>query len=215
MDINLEKEKAKYIHKLDLRRLIVDKILFGMIIVLIGLIANVIFEQYRSKLIEQRFILEKRLEAINSIKEAYEDMHNLWDIFTLMNETTLPKNYKEIYKEKINNFLLQSNRWNILFPKEFDDNLTYYAWIHSAIDESDIVNYLIIPKELLNRHRTFLVCLRGQFLSLCREYLGLQDEEDTDQFKLVEWSYEEAVGRGSGEYYALNFERWKEWKEKH
>jgi len=217
MDINLEKEKAKYIHKLELRRLIIDKILFGVIIVLIGLAANFILEQYRSKLTKQRFILEKRLEAINSIKEAYEDMHNLWDVFTLTCNKVppaLPVNYKEQYEEKINNFLLQSNRWNLLFSKEFGDKLGYYVWIHTAANYMDIKNFCRLKEEVRNKHRAFIVYLHEQFLSLCQAYLGLQGEKGQVQFTLEEWPHEKADRLGAVKFYEVNFEKWKKWKEK-
>jgi len=213
MDINQEKEKAKYIHKLKLRQLIIDKIFFGIIIVLIGLITNVIIEQYRSKLTEQRFILEKRLEAINSIKKAYEDMIDLYDTFTLESHRALPENYEEQYDEKINNFFLQLSRWNVLFPKEFDYKLGNHGWIHLGIKAIGIDTFCKLKDKIRHKHRDFVEYLRRQFLSLCRTHLGLQIEKDQGQFTLEEWSYEKAQELGSKEYYNVNFEKWEKWKD--
>jgi hypothetical protein len=123
MDLNDEKEKAKFIYGLELRKLVLDKCLFGLIIVLLGVLANVAFERYRSSLNEQRFLLEKRLEAIANIKAAFEEVIDLWDEYTL-GEAELPSDYKIRYKKSVDAFSAQSNKWNVLlkcFPKILTD----------------------------------------------------------------------------------------------
>ena len=68
MNLDEEKEKARFVYRLELRKIIVDKMLFGVILVIFGMITNILIENYRSDLTKDQFLLEERLNAIKNIK---------------------------------------------------------------------------------------------------------------------------------------------------
>jgi len=208
MELQTEKEKAKYVHNLELRRLIVDKLLFGAVVVLIGGIANLLIENYKNDLSKERFIVERQYEATSKIKAAYEEMHSLWAYYTL-NDTKLTDNLNLQYREKIKQFDDTANLWNIVLPRSFEKNLNYFLWLHGGIEAKGIDSYLSMKPEELYKHQIFMGEVKDLFYNLAREAIGIIDTDVEVFGVLKELSYAEAAAVGSIEYYDLCFQEWE------
>jgi len=58
-------------HKLQMRRIYVEKGLLAVLVILIAFCSNYVLETYKSQGIVQRHLLEKKIEAANEIREAH------------------------------------------------------------------------------------------------------------------------------------------------
>ena len=54
-----EKEKAKLEHKFKIHQIILDKVLWGVVVVLFVFTTNYLLENYKAKLTSERFFLEE------------------------------------------------------------------------------------------------------------------------------------------------------------
>ena len=102
MNLNDEKEKATFVHKLEIRKLYIDRFLFIATFIFIGGIANFLVEKYRSDLAQDRFLIERQLEAITDIKASYEKLRIFFDHNTIdINEHKLSDNDNLQYANEI------------------------------------------------------------------------------------------------------------------
>ena len=100
MDIDLEKEKARYAYKLEMRKLVIDKVLIGIIVAVVGWQINIAFERYKNQLGTERFLLEKRLEAVSAVRNTYSQLHDMYIDLTTADtkgKIHLPNDYKQKY----------------------------------------------------------------------------------------------------------------------
>jgi len=210
MKSDFDKEEAKYLHKLELRKIVIDKLLFGVLIALIGLVANIVLENYRSDLAKQKFILEKQFEAIREISDAYDDLYRLWDDFTLnLNSNDLPGDYWAKSLEKENIFYEKYNKWTMALPVEFDRHMEQFLWLHSGIRFLWNDRFRAMDDQEIFEHKKFLGACRHRFLRICRGIIGIQDKKLANEFILEEWSYSKAEPLGAEVYYFANFNKWQ------
>lgn len=205
MELSDEKEKAQFAHKLEIKRIIIDKLLIGVIIFLCGFAANIALENYRNKLTTQKFFLEKKLDAIQAVSDAYSKMYDEYDRFTIQayeKPNKQPKNINYNLKS-VDDFIIVSTRWSSVLSKEFCNQLNYYSWIYSAFDEL----------ENAKKYRSFIFDLDQKFHLLCRKELGLQTVQSQDEFALESWSFQQGHSKGAEAYLEVNFENWKRWKQ--
>ncbi|MCP4269078.1 MAG: hypothetical protein GY777_26475 [Candidatus Brocadiaceae bacterium] len=209
MDLNDEKEKAKFIYKLELRKLLIDKMLFGAIIVLIGVSANIVLERYRSGLTQERYLIEKKFKAIHNIKASYEELFELFDSYTVdPDKYELPNDHRKKYNQKYDAFVIEANKWNIVLPQEFEDKLNYLTWIHGGIDYKGVEVFRSMDWDARNKHRAFMSEVRKYFYNLCKETLGLENKMNEQVFILEEMSFSEASNIGAEAYYDKNYNNW-------
>jgi hypothetical protein len=202
VDISQEKEKAKYIHRLEVRRLILDKVLFGIVLIAIGLMANMFIEQYRSNLTEQRFFLVKKYQAVEEIRKAYGELFELTDSYTLdVTAYVLPEDYRSSFKQSIDNLTLIYNKWNMLLPKEFNDEINYHVWLYLGVFYKDIANFRKGKYGDITQHRLFLNDLHEQLIVACKDVLGVKEHTSQGVFTLKKISFEEASRLGGDTYY--------------
>jgi hypothetical protein len=211
MDIDLEKEKANFIYRLELKKIFFDKFLLGILLVAAGVAANILIENYRSNLTSQRFVLEQRLIAINQIKAAHDDLMDLFDDATRNTGSSVPLTDKIItsYRNKCNYFCLQTNKFNAMLPIEFDHQMTYFAWLYTGAIREVLKKYSAMDENERIEHRLFINDVRQVFYRLCRESLGLGSKRLDREFTFEEWSFPQASQKGASAYYLTNFSTWK------
>ncbi|MFH0957461.1 MAG: hypothetical protein V1897_02040, partial [Pseudomonadota bacterium] len=207
MDLDTEKEKAKYLHKLELVRLIIDRLLIGLILVAIGFGFNLALEDYKRKQIEHQFYLERKLEAVNSIREAYIKAFNTY-YWTTISDKDKAKSLlfrgepDTEYHNTIVNLGLAVSKYNILLSRYFFDLAT----------ANTIMLEGIYYKEPLKRieYREFVYHLAQVFSNQSRIELGLSPElEANESFPFETFKFEEIHTKGSPHFLDINFEKWK------
>lgn len=194
-----DQAKALFVHRLELRKLVVDKILLGLVVLVLGFMANLLLERYKSQSIQERFLLEKRLEAVQNVSQAYMGMHNAFDRITL--QPALAADDPARLEQATQAYIDAWTEWGIILSRTFRLQQDYITWIYLGLQFSDL--------ETMKRHRSFLFDLYYAFNALAREELDLQEEQQGKPFPFVEWSAQQADSLGAQEYLRASLESWK------
>jgi hypothetical protein len=202
--IDAEKEKARYVYRLEVRKLIIDKLFLGLILFALAFAANMAIERYRSENTREGFLLQKRLEAVSAVRAAYSEMFDNFDSFTLTREGSRPRGYHDLYKKSINDFALMQSRWSTLLSSDFNAQLDFHLWIHQAFLDRDVAKSA--------EYRDFMYDLYQHFGFICRRELGVRTGAREQVFTFEEWSHAEADRKGSEEFLAANVSKWSGWK---
>lgn len=197
-----ENPQLRYEHKLQLQRLILDKLLIGLLILIVGFAANLIIERYRVQSTRERFLLEKKLEAIQKISEAYFSMHNTFD--GLMLRTHLNDGHYKSMRTQIDDFINVWTHNSVILSSRFTKQMDYVTWIYIALAGMEL--------EKMRDYRVFFFDVYSRFYSLTKEELGLEQEESSSQFGFVEWPVEKADAMGADLYLEANYKKWQELK---
>lgn len=198
MDIQLEKEKASYIHKLEIRKLIIDKLFFGFIILVIGFTANFLLEHYRSRSTRERFVLEKRLEAVQKVSQAYMNMHNAFDSITL--KTSMTDEDKKLLDGATQKYIDLWTEWSVILSKKYRRELDYITWIYIGLKSHDL--------QTMQGYRKYLIDLYYKFNAMCQEELGLLEEAEFATLQFEEWPAHKADALGAQAFLKANYEKW-------
>jgi len=204
MDIKLEKEKARYTHKLEIRKLVIDKIILGAIIVALAFVGNMLFEKYRSSLTEQRFFLEKKFDALNQVRREFSEMLQLFSFCTRKSAQEPPKDYQKKFHQSIEDAVLAVNSASLLLPLELEKELEFNIWIHSAIHFKDVAK--------CKDYREFVSYLFDQFMNSLKIEAGSLSKHSKKCFPFVEWSWEKTDKLGTVAFLEATFNKWKKWK---
>ena len=202
MDIDLEKEKARYIHKLEIRKLIIDKMFLGVIILAIGFVGNMYFETYRSQLSDQRFEYEKKLEAINAVRSAFAKMYQNFNSFSDIDTTPeLPKDYGDKFNRSIDNVIYTTNSVDVLLSPSLEHEVEFNIWIYTAFHYQDVAKS--------HEYRDFASYLFDQFMESCKIEVGKLSKHSKKRFQFEEWPWEKTDSLGSEAFLDANFNKWK------
>jgi hypothetical protein len=210
MNIDFEKEKAKYQHKLELFRLIIDRLLMGIILVGLGFAFNIALEDYKRKQTEQQFYLEKKFEAVNAIRTAYMKVFNAYYVSTIADKDKskaffFRKEPNIEYFDAIVNFNETMTKYDIVLSERFFE----LAQANSVILEG------MYYKEPTQRYeyREFLYHIGEILTDQCRIELGLSSElQGKKLFPIEKMKFEEIHSKGSPHFLNINYEKWKLWK---
>ncbi len=202
MTLDEEREKANHAHNLEVKRILLDKLLFGVLIVLTGLIANMIFEGYKSDLAKTQFLLERRLEALKDLRVSFSKLSH--HAFAEAFDAGAPQ--AEAYAQEVGAFFHLINRWAFLFSEDFNRDLTHHAWIHQAIAAPDV--------KLTQEHWGFIVDVAEAFDTATRtalnvEVLGTPPQSQSKQFKIQVWKSEDVRTKGTAQFFQDNFNTWQ------
>jgi hypothetical protein len=212
MNINVEKAKAKFVYGLELRKIILDKVLFGILLLIFGMVTNVLLENYRNNLTKERFLLEQQLDAINNIKSAHDELVDIFDTATVgthIKDKPISDEVKKQFQKKLDTFILQTNKFNVLFPKNFDRQMTFFVWSYSGSIDEVLNKWVSMSEEDRITNRTFVNETRKLFYDLCRESLGFDKETRSTDFVFEDWSFSKGSQYGSNAYYQTNFKNWQ------
>ena len=211
MEISDEKEKILYEHKLTVRRIIIEKILFLIAVIIVGFIANIMIEQYRQHQTQQRFFLEKKFDAVTNLRKDYATMLNFFGKFSLPDQErigllSLPTNYKDLYLSSIEAMSHTCNHFGSVLSEIFTEQLFYQTLIYHGIYINDVSKG--------RKYRTFVFVLADDFDNLCKQELGLPSLTPTTRFEFSKWTTEKADARGTSAFLHENFEKWVQQEQK-
>jgi hypothetical protein len=193
-----EEESIKLEHKLEVRRILIDKLLLGIVLLILAFVTKLIIANYRSGLTQERFLLENRLSALKDIREAYSKLS--LDFFNLANANKAER--QQILadsKKDFDKFTNLTNNCLILFSKKFDKRIRFHYWIFQA-PFYDQIN--ITPD-----HLDFLSYIAEDFDNLTRtalweETLGRKQIVDSSGFTFID-------KENSKDFFVANFANWQ------
>lgn len=207
MTLDEEIQKAKLVASLEMKKMLVDKLLFGAILAMFGLGAAIYLETLKSSLTQDRFLLENRLAGLKEIREAYNPLSESMTIL-VRNGNHKDKALKISYQEDINKFMAAVNEHSFLFPSRFEKTLQRHIWIHMAFAHKEPV--------INDDHRSFGSSIFQAFDRACREVLatdalGEKYTRKSGVFQIVAWDRATATKKGVTQYMQENYEAWKTW----
>ena len=200
MDIDKEKQKALYLHKLDVRKLVYDKLLIGLLIAVIAFIGSMLVESYKAGFVKERFWLEKRLSAISEIMDKYAKMDYVYqDISTPRPSQPNADNIEGRYIVTINALLKSGNENKHLLSEDFTNELQNHIIIHSLIQQCDV--------KTIYKYSDFISGLSSDFVYLCEEELDVPIRNNVKRFPFLENNWVKVLTMGK-KYLDSEFERW-------
>jgi len=200
MNLEQEKEKARYEHRLEVRKMVIDKLLLGIVVLALGFFADMAIENYRRHSTEQQFFLEQKVDAVKNIRKAYAAMNDAFDAFTLV--STRLEDYREKFKTAIDRYNLTATEYGVLLSPQYLHNLDYHLWIYEAMDFEDVAKQ--------KQYREFFYDLNNQFQTVTKIELGVLDRKDANVFAFVEWSFKQADTLGAQSFFQANYKKWHE-----
>jgi hypothetical protein len=205
MKIEDEKNLALLKHKLEFRRIIFEKVLLGAIVVLLGLSANIVVENYRAKLTQQKFYIEKKFEALTKINESYNKM-----TLELFNMTNPQITNKFLFSKEFNKISDEFNKvfgcWSVILSEKFTNQTIYHYWIYVGINNERSASNFSGFRDFVSSY------LMGSYGNLLEHELNQDNEIDNIGFQLDEWSYDKIDKKGAQSYAISQLNKWKKWK---
>jgi hypothetical protein len=199
MDLEQEKEKARYEHRLEVRKIVIDKVLLGIIVLALGFFADMAIENYRRHSTEQQFFLEQKLDALKNIRKAYAAMNDAFDAFTLLNST--PEDYRQTFRNAIDSYNLATIEYGTLLSPQYLRNLDYHLWMYQAMDFEDVATQ--------KQYREFIYDLYHQFQVLSKIELGILDRKGAQIFAFEEWTFKQTDTLGAQLFFQANYKKWQ------
>ena len=199
-----EREKLNISHKLKVRRIWLDKVLFAILIGLAGFVGNFIFEGYKSDLVKTQFLLDKRLEALQELRVSYSKIgrHAFNEAYQIGHKQP------GAYLREVNTYMHILNRWGFLFSDDFNQELSNYGWIHQAAAGKEI--------QLNFEHWGFVgIGLAHAFDNATRiamnvEVFGSPTRTETKKFRIQIWTPEDVLVKGTNKLFQDNYKKWQQ-----
>jgi hypothetical protein len=206
MSLKDEKVKLDYSHQLEIKRIWLDKLLIGVLIVLAGFTANIVLENYKSELIKSQFLLDKRLEALKDIRMIFSRLtQHAHDVMVAKPESVDAQ--LKAYQDDINNFVHNGNEWGFLFSDNFNQEVNQYMWIHEAVARGKI--------KLTGNYQGFLDDVSAAFdtatkTALAVEVFGNPQPAHAAYFHVKTWTPDQVHKLGLDKFFLENFSKWKQ-----
>lgn len=196
--LDQEKEKLNFEHKLEIRRILIEKFLIAVILLIAAFLANMLVEKYKNNLIEKRFLLEKRLVAIDKLRGIYSELNIYFFRNAKMNDMT-DKDWSD-YNLKVLEFGNYFNKVSVLFDERHEVRVQGHLLIHEAVS---------YKKKIAEDEYKFGLAVFEDFEILTRgllwsETISGSGSSDRSEFKFVEDSVVSAP-----DFFEKNFSAWK------
>lgn len=194
-----EKQQALYIHKLEIRKIVLDKLLVGALVIIVGFAANFAIERYRVQSTKERFLLEKRLEAIQLITNAYMSMQNNFD--SSMNKSYISDGDKIKLRKDVDDFISVWTQNCVILSEHFTLQMDFVTWNYIALASLDL--------EIMKQYKEYFFDVYYKFYALTREELDLPEKSTLVSFEFLPWSVNKANDLGPQSYLEENFKQWQ------
>lgn len=195
-----ENQKLLFEHKLQIRRILIEKLMLAIIIVLAAFSGNFILESYKSNLAQGQFLLETRLKAIEEIKSSYDKLVDLNGNYFHRGITTT-KN-KEDYYYSIKSFAKLIDKKGVVFDKNHKKRFRNHVWLHTSVLEMhDLPRQN--QEETTQKYALFFQEAFGEFDDLSRELVWQKVKSKSDLFEI-----EAAIDIDPSEFLNKNYSIW-------
>lgn len=215
-ELDLEKKKIKYSHWYEMFRIVVEKLLLGGAIVLIGIYGNQAIETYKAEASRDQLLLQKRLDAIFDIMAAYGAMHDQFD----WHSSNIPQEasdtlFSNEYERRIRTFISKYGRFSALFTTDFLNQMEFYRWIHEGLRENGAGALIAWKKNgKIPDYRAFMEEVRHLFNVDCKLALDTGSystaNSQKNDFRLLVLPFDTADKVGAAAYFNRNVEKWLE-----
>ncbi|MEM7215117.1 MAG: hypothetical protein AAF423_06195 [Pseudomonadota bacterium] len=185
-------------HKLQTRRILLEKLLLAGLLIVAAVFGNFLVEKYKSGLVERKFLLEKRLAAIEEIGGVYSQLTLHFRNATSSSGSSDEQLRK--YKEDIENFSHLVGKKGMLFDEKYEERFKNHLWTHLAATE--------MQGEMTKDHYAFGLIIFQDFENLTRELLWSETINSGATGKSA-LQFDINSGMKATEFFNKNYERWK------
>jgi hypothetical protein len=205
---------------LELRNLVIDKIILSLIVASVVLAGHFGLESYKSTKAmeveayketqsERKALLQNRLNALFELRKAHskmdEDLYKL--IFEVPNDDRHQSERAQLmehYKADLSSFIHAFNKWGALFSDELDLSLQYHASVHQAFAYSQVPfspDYYELMMEM------GIAFERLTRTALHEEGFGSPVVLPSNSFQPLAWTRQQML-LGAEAYFQANWTKW-------
>lgn len=185
--------------KFELIKIVIDKLLIGVIIVIVGVVGNAWLENYKNELIKKKTFYDKKYDMLNNMQISYKEMTD--EVFTYIDNANNTNTTKLAYtNNSVKNFQKNATKVTPYISRDFSDKLEKYIWLY-GVDLNklnDVVQYA-----------DFFEFLENAFDEMIKHELD-NSYVVTSKFEFVNMSYSEAKNIGPTKLFLQNYEKWKQ-----
>jgi hypothetical protein len=180
------------------------KLFIAVFIALIGLGANIAIEKYRTEKATQQFVLEKKLEALKNLKQAYDKMYSIYNNYTIVYYQNLVSDKNQInidYNASIDEYMKIISNNSILYSESLRVFLDYVLWIHTACYYLNVMT--------TGEYRAFMNDIDIEFGIMCKKELGVVEKTEKDIFTFKSMTFKEVNSKDATFFLKENYKIWK------
>ena len=197
-----EAPRLRFEHALQVRRIWLDRMLIGALLVVTGLVANVVLEKYKADRGQSQFFLDKRLAAATDVRRALTNVTT--SLFKVSEApcTMTPPDPAELerLREAIANLTSALNSNSLLFDE------TYLAESNRAINI--FVGVMSKPSALSCDARTFLADVARYITHQTKRQVAPDAHPEWDRFVPIALPAEEIDKIAADGYFVKNMQAW-------
>ncbi len=199
-----EDRKLLLDHRLRVRRLLLDRLLIGLLLVILGFVSSHLLENYKTQSTQSRFFLEKRLGAASDIRAKLGTVTGAYFAASAAPCQGRPINPKEVLalRAALAQFVEALNASALLLSTDYSNSANRVAKVFAGVAAEPMA----VPCD----SREFVSELADFLTHLTRQQLGLADRITWKGFVPVAMSIEEMNQIGAAEYFRRNLQAWSE-----
>lgn len=167
-----ERYKIFLEHRLEVRRILLEKLLLGGLVLAAAVSGNYLIEVYKSDSEQSRFLFEERLEKLTELRADYGAL--VEEFFHASNLKNSGQPDYEGYKVKTQDMIKKINRASVLFPPGYDLRFNMHTKFHEAVSAGVVT---LEPKEY-----GFIQAVADDFDDMTRALLWKTDFLTDDGF---------------------------------
>lgn len=200
---DVELAKIALEHKLSVKRMVIDKVLLGLLVGLAGVAANLLIENFKARTTEAQFFLEQRHAAATNFRKTLSEI-----VRESLRQTefpcTLDPSSRDIDRAPILKAVSiavdQLDSSSLLFSRDYLERVDRVLNIFGGVAAKDV--------KITCNHRLFFLELADYATYLTRQEVSLDRPSRWNGFVPAIVSREELEHMGSIEYQELNFQKW-------
>jgi len=197
-----EAPRLRFEHALQVRRIWLDRMLIGALLVIAGLVANVVLEKYKADRGQSQFFLDKRLAAATEARRALTDVTS--SLFKVSEApcTLIPIDPAELQRlrEAIAKLASALNSNSLLFDE------SYLAQSNRGINI--FIGVATKPAALTCDARTFLAEVARYMTHQTKRQVAPDAHPAWDRFVPLALLAEDIDKIGADSYFVKNLEAW-------
>lgn len=201
--VDSDLEKIRLEHKLSFKRMIFDRILFGVLVGFFGFLATLFVENFKGDLTETQFFLKERHEAATYFRKKFSivSKHSIRQTdFACSLDPDLRIDDKSPFDEAILVAVDQLDSSSLLFSDEYLSQIELVLNIYSGAADDEV--------RVTCEHRLFFYRLADYTTYLTRQEVLVDSDNTWKDFVPEQISKEALVKMGSIDYLNLNFQKW-------
>ena len=194
--------KIRLKHRLTVKRMIIDRVLLGLLVGLAGLVANLIVENYKIAATESQYFMQKRHIAAtdfrNTFSKIVSESLRQTEFACLLDPSKRTSRYP--LRETVSAAVVQIDSSSLLFSRTYLNRVDRVLNIFGGAAAEEVV--------IKCEHRLFFLELADYLTHLTRQEVSLDQARSWNGFVPEPVSREALERMGSIKYHDLNFQKW-------